>query len=1310
MSTAIRIAAQSRRVIRIFINILLLLAVLSGPLNGVSGRKVLAAARDSTPQTLTGDFAVDDKTGPLQDALAAVPSIQVSPDHAYGGQPVQVSGQGDPGYPGVRLAWMLGGATQTAAIVPVDGSGVYTSAIVVPADAPLGTVQVCAALSGTEQTAFSCIDFTVDSPPPGRVQGQITLSNPGSTVNAEYNLFDAEGLQVASSPVQADGSFDISNVPPGNYEGSVSGVLTDFTESGMVQVIPGGLTTINPSNLTIPCVFNPVAAVTSILVNPGAQTGLYSPSQGKIIGTYLSLGSGGQAVNVGITPIIQVNPGATLTKVEFYMVKPDGSQTLFATDTQGPIWQAAYNASLLPPGFNTIIVKPHVKDGCSVDKRVRLWVLPNPMADPVLRETQVSFDYGQKRYNFQGTVPNVGGALPIRFPEPPPSIPLIGTLENKIDAGLRFAGFLDMKGYVTMTMARTDVLVRALSVNIYNEFEHWINGQVPIGKYNQAKYVTPQFTLANVNEKTPIYSGPVVSFLGIVTLNASISIGFAGSIKMWVNIKPFEPSASMKIYPSVSPYLPVSLWLTFIGLGIASITGTTELTFGIPLAINTSLTPVVAFDDPCLRLRFWLEVWIGINTYYFGKATLYQDTYDVLDKAWGGCPALLAAVEQVRNQPRTMAQPVIASGPADRLLSVYIEDGTPTSDNTTPLVRARFWNDEAGIWGAPATLSDGLHYVTEPSAAFVGPDGKAVVVWIENTLTRTQGAALGTDLSAILSHQEIFYSVWDGAAWSSPQQFTIDSLADANPAIAGDLGGNATLAWVKDTDGDIATRSDLEIMTSDLTIVAVADERRIGERQSAALTWQAPRAMASMLKRVEKVTADSYMDVQPGVIRTDDPDMPVAITWTCDLDGEPATNGDRNVTVAMQGRTGWVEIPPSDPPPGSDSPAIGWDSDQNILYLAFLVRGKDGDGLTDTGLGDQAVLWTAEWTPADGWQEILGLADEYGSAVRGEAPRLQVQPDVGALLLFRRFDNPGTPGMYGGLAISRRTPWTQFGPPLYLYSTPEHRWMQSMALRSNGGAMLLSVKRTFPQMEIVAPGQTRTAAPDLDAQIISAGDDPVETSYLSFQADPALDFSLALSELHALSGTDVTVTAILRNVGRDLAIGMSVSLYSGTPGSGTLLDTVNLADPLEFNASLSVNFVVQSTGGSQPLYAEVSTSGDDASPANNQATGDLGALPRPEFLYVSEDQLHSEALLLSWIASPASGAFHYRLLRAESSGGPYELVGEAQSTLYSDLLLERGKFYYYVVQAEDAHGVRSPYSEESSAALPYVTYLPAVLR
>jgi hypothetical protein len=199
--------------------------------------------------------------------------------------------------------------------------------------------------------------------------------------------------------------------------------------------------------------------------------------------------------------------------------------------------------------------------------------------------------------------------------------------------------------------------------------------------------------------------------------------------------------------------------------------------------------------------------------------------------------------------------------------------------------------------------------------------------------------------------------------------------------------------------------------------------------------------------------------------------------------------------------------------------------------------------------------------------------------------------------------------------------------------------------------------------------------------------------------------------VHALPGTDVTITATLRNVGRDPAYGLSVELYSGEPGSGVLLDTVDLAGPLDFNASQAVSFVVQSTGGLQPLYAVVSTSGSDASAANNQAIGNPGLLPPPDFLIVSEDQLNPPALLVSWMPSLVSGVLHYRILRSETPGGPYELVGEAASTIYVDLLLERGKIYSYVIQAEDAFGVRSPYSQESSAELPLITvYLPSIPR
>ena len=1289
---------------RTLINALLVFVIGFGPFAGlvkVPANSVFTSRTQNHSWSVKAQDEISTIDPPLN-ILPSLPNLTVTPDHGYTGESIQVSGQGDQAYPGVRLAWMLGGATQTVAILPLDSNGAFQTTITVPADAPVGTVQVCAALSGTERTAFTCVDFTIDTPPPGRVLGQIALSDPSSPVNAQYNLYNADGEQVASAAIQPDGSFDLPDVPPGEYEGSVSGVLADMTESSMVNVIPGGTTSVNPHKLVIPCTYSYVATVTSIAVNPGALHGVSDPSEGKIIGTYLSLGASGQAVNVGFTPVIQVSPGTTLTKVEFYLEKPDGSQTLFFTDTQGPIWQASYNASLLPPGYNKIIVKPYADNGCALENKVRLWVLPNPMADPTLRDTQVSFDYTLKRYNIKATIPNVGGALPIIYPNPPPSVPLIGKLENKFDAGIRFEGYLTMKGALVLNIVRSDVLVQVLSQNFYNKSEHWLNGDVPVGNWDQAKFNIPSLTLASVDKKIPVYSGPIVSFMGIVTLNASISIGFNGKIVMWGILKPFEPDLTLTVYPSVSPYLPISLWLTFIGLGIASITGTTELTFGLPVKINTNASPSVWLDDPCLRLRFWLEVWIGVDTYYFGKATLYNDTYHVLDKKWGGCPALVDALQQITNRPRIMAQPVIASGPADTMLSVYIEDATPFADTTTPVVTGRFWNPITRTWSAPLPISDGLHYVSEPAATYVGPDGQALVAWTENTLTRAQGAALGTDLSAILSHQEIFYAVWDGVSWGQPQQVTNDSLADANPSIAGDASGVATLAWVKDTDGDIATRTDLEIIVTDGSFLAA-------EPLDNVLVWQNPQPISTLLNLADKVAADSAMDVQPSVIRTDDPDMPAVITWTRDLDGEPATNGDRSVTVAMWGRGGWVENPPQDPPPGTDSPAIGWDSDQNILYLAFLLRGKDGDGVTDTGLGDQAVLWTAQWTSLGGWENFQELLDGDGSPVRAKSPRLQVQPDLEALLLFRRFDDPGTPGMYGNLALSRRTPQSLFSPPLYLRGAAEQRWMQSMVLDSTGKAMLLSVQRLFTQVDSPAPLQNLTAAPSMVVNSLSVTTDPVESLILVPESDPALDPSLALSQAHALPGTDVTITATLRNVGRDPAYGVSVNLYGGEPGSGVLLDSVYLAGPLEFNTSQAVSFVVQSTGGSQPLYAEVSTSGSDASTANNQAFGDLGALLPPTFVMVIDDQPQPYSLLVSWMPSLVSGVQHYRILRSETSGGPYELVGESQPTLYIDLLLAHGKTYYYVIQAEDAYGVRSQYSEESSAELPLITvYLPSI--
>jgi hypothetical protein len=74
--------------------------------------------------------------------------------------------------------------------------------------------------------------------------------------------------------------------------------------------------------------------------------------------------------------------------------------------------------------------------------------------------------------------------------------------------------------------------------------------------------------------------------------------------------------------------------------------------------------------------------------------------------------------------------------------------------------------------------------------------------------------------------------------------------------------------------------------------------------------------------------------------------------------------------------------------------------------------------------------------------------------------------------------------------------------------------------------------------------------------------------------DPALDPELALSHLHAAPGSPVTVTATVRNVGREPAAAPTVALYEGTPATGTLLARTAVPASLEFNTSQQVSFRV----------------------------------------------------------------------------------------------------------------------------------------
>jgi hypothetical protein len=188
------------------------------------------------------------------------------------------------------------------------------------------------------------------------------------------------------------------------------------------------------------------------------------------------------------------------------------------------------------------------------------------------------------------------------------------------------------------------------------------------------------------------------------------------------------------------------------------------------------------------------------------------------------------------------------------------------------------------------------------------------------------------------------------------------------------------------------------------------------------------------------------------------------------------------------------------------------------------------------------------------------------------------------------------------------------------------------------------------------------------------------------------------------------MTATLRNPGRATATGLTVNVYAGTPLTGTLLTSKNISDTA-FNGSRMITFTVTAGTGPQLISARVATNCSNVSVANDVATADLGELLPPPLVIVRPSPRYANALEVAWQPPAIAGVEGYRILRKQTPGGPFELVGEAAGMLLVDLPVQRGVTYTYVVQSYDANGVLSEYTAEVTASLPlYNLYLPMIRR
>ena len=274
------------------------------------------------------------------------------------------------------------------------------------------------------------------------------------------------------------------------------------------------------------------------------------------------------------------------------------------------------------------------------------------------------------------------------------------------------------------------------------------------------------------------------------------------------------------------------------------------------------------------------------------------------------------------------------------------------------------------------------------------------MAWTETVMTLAEDdAGPVDDLNYYLRRQEIFASMLISGTWTTPQRLTNDLIPDGRAALAGDA-THLRLAWTRDLDGDITTRGDTRIATTDW--------------RDDATGWRAFELLAA--PTISATTSNSQVSVAlapPGQIGDH-------LAWTVDLDANLDTNGDRYLAWANNQSGAWntaVLTEAQHMPAGIDSPSIDFDplSSAGTPQFAFIVRTQDSDGVTDTGIGNQGRLWRA-------YSDLTGLHSEPvmdgPDFIYAEKPLLRSTPQGRTQLIFRRFGAAGTLGALGQLALA----------------------------------------------------------------------------------------------------------------------------------------------------------------------------------------------------------------------------------------------------------------------------------------------------
>lgn len=397
---------------------------------------------------------------------------------------------------------------------------------------------------------------------------------------------------------------------------------------------------------------------------------------------------------------------------------------------------------------------------------------------------------------------------------------------------------------------------------------------------------------------------------------------------------------------------------------------------------------------------------------------------------------------------------------------------------------------------------------------------------------------------------EIAYAVWDGSSWTAPSYLTDNDALDHAPTLARGNDGDLLLVWRQNVAGELmGTITDMD--TISYTIWNGS-------------SWSAPQTLLEDVHGVTDLSA----------ARHDGSTM--TVVYSQDTDGDLSTGSDQELFRLTWNGASWSgPVQLTDDAQPDDSPMLFFDASGNprLLWLK-------GDTLY-TLLGDLSS------TPR-------AIAVESSAAVLDYAAAQD--SDGNLTLLWQGYSDEGVDVFYA--AYDRQHDIFSLVEQL-THDEPLEKFMDPTF--APGGEMLVAYGKDELVTTTVEVSSTLTIS-----NVTTFGQSDLYVLRHTFGPDLALEAQdLAVDPINPTPGSTARISATLYNAGDRAVVDPEVAFYQGDPDDGGTLigaSTANLTLVGGMTATLDVDWVTPGSGGPFAIYAvaDPNASVSELNEANNK--------------------------------------------------------------------------------------------------------------